>query len=57
VLLDLKKAYDTLDREQTAKILEGYRVEQNIIWFIQQMWEMDTIVINTLVFMEILQSK
>jgi hypothetical protein len=30
VFLDLKKAYDTLDRDRTLKILEGYGVGANV---------------------------
>jgi Reverse transcriptase (RNA-dependent DNA polymerase) len=44
VFLYLKKAYDTLDRNRTAKILRGYGVRENILRFIQQIWNMDTMI-------------
>ena len=44
VFLDLKKAYDTLDRRRTLEILQGYGVGHNIRSFIERIWEMDTMV-------------
>jgi Reverse transcriptase (RNA-dependent DNA polymerase) len=44
VFLDLKKAYDTLDRDQTIHILRVYGIGPNIIHFIQKIWDMDTVV-------------
>jgi hypothetical protein len=44
VFLDLKKAYDTLDRDQTIHILRGYGIGPNKIHFIQKIWDMDTVV-------------
>ena len=44
VFLDLKKAYDTLDRRRTLEILQGYGVGENIRSFIGRIWEMDTMV-------------
>jgi hypothetical protein len=44
VFLDLKKAYDTLDRDRTLKILEGYGVGPNLRRFIEKIWEGDTMV-------------
>ena len=44
VFLDLTKAYDTLDRERTMAILEGYGVGPNIRHFIETVWDGDTLV-------------
>jgi Reverse transcriptase (RNA-dependent DNA polymerase) len=44
VFMDLKKAYDTLDRQRTIQILKGYGVRPNFIRFIEKNWKMDTIV-------------
>jgi hypothetical protein len=44
VFLDLKKAYDTLDRERALAILKGYGVGKNILSIIKRVWLMDTIV-------------
>jgi hypothetical protein len=44
VFLDLKKAYDTLDRERTMTILKGYGVGNNIQNFILKIWNEDMIV-------------
>jgi exonuclease III len=44
VFLDLKKAYDTLDRRRTLEILKGYGVGDNVRSFIQRIWDMDTMV-------------
>jgi len=44
VFIDLKKAYDTLDRSQAMRILEGYGVGANIRWVIATIWEGDTMV-------------
>jgi exonuclease III len=44
VFLDLKKAYDTLDRQRTLDILEGYGVGSNIRRIIADVWCMDTMV-------------
>jgi len=44
VFLDLKKAYDTLDRGRTLKILEGYGVGENTRRFIERIWDGDTMI-------------
>lgn len=44
VFLDLKKAYDTLDRGRTLEILKGYGVGENIRNIIKSIWDMDTMV-------------
>jgi hypothetical protein len=44
IFIDLKKAYDTLDRSQAMRILEGYGVGANILRIIATIWEGDTMV-------------
>lgn len=44
VFLDLKKAYDTLDRQRTLGILKGYGVGRNICSIIEKIWGMDMMV-------------
>lgn len=44
IFLDLKKAYDTLDRSQAMRILEGYGVGPNLRRIISKVWEGDTMV-------------
>ena len=44
VFLDLKKAYDTLDRRRALLILEGYGVGENIRRILEGVWDMDTMV-------------
>ena len=44
VFLDLKKAYDTLDRQRALAILKGYGVGMNILSIIERVWSMDTMV-------------
>jgi hypothetical protein len=44
VFLDLKKAYDTLDRKRTLDILKGYGAGINVRRIISQVWEGDTMV-------------
>jgi len=44
VFLDLKKAYDTLDRGRTLEILEGYGVGANLRRIISRIWDGDTMV-------------
>ena len=41
VFIDLKKAYDTLDRKQTIKILEGYGVGPRTIRLLKTIWSGD----------------
>jgi hypothetical protein len=41
--LDLKKAFETLDRSQTIKILQGYGVGENTLRLIQRIWDMDIV--------------
>jgi hypothetical protein len=38
IFLDLKKAYDTLDRERTLEILEKYGVGPNLIRLLRNFW-------------------
>jgi len=42
--LDMKKAYDTLDRSRTLLILEAYGVGPNTLRIIQTFWERHTVV-------------
>ena len=44
VFIDLRKAYDTLDRVRTMAILVGYGVGPNLCQFIQTIWDGDTLV-------------
>ena len=44
VFLDLKKAYDTLDRPSTIRILRGYGVGDALIRIIENIWNGDTMV-------------
>ena len=44
VFLDLKKAYDTLDRDQAMRILEGYGVGANIRRILATIWHGDTMI-------------
>ena len=44
IFLDLKKAYDTLDRDQAMRILEGYGVGRNIRRIIRSIWDGDTMI-------------
>ena len=44
VFLDLKKAYDTLNRTQAMRILEAYGVGPNIRRLIQAIWDGDTMI-------------
>ena len=44
VFIDLKKAYDTLDRKEAMRILEGYGVGPNLRRIILHIWNEDTMV-------------
>jgi Reverse transcriptase (RNA-dependent DNA polymerase) len=44
IFLDLKKAYDTLDRTRTLEILKSYGVGPNICHIIEQTWVMDQMI-------------
>eukprot|EP00979_Chaetoceros_neogracilis_P016340 scaffold7755_cov149-Chaetoceros_neogracile.AAC.1 len=44
IFLDLKKAYDTLNRPQAMRILEKYGVGPNVLRIISRIWEGDTMV-------------
>jgi hypothetical protein len=44
VFLDLKKAYDTLDRNRTMKILQGSGIGPSALRVIQRIWDMDTMI-------------
>ena len=41
IFIDLRKAYDTLDRERTIKILQGYGVGPRIIKLLRRVWDDD----------------
>jgi len=44
IFIDLKKAYDMLDRSQAMRIQTGYGVGSNILRIIATIWEGDTMV-------------
>jgi hypothetical protein len=44
LFMDLKNAYDTLDRNRTLEILKGYGVGPKIRGIIEQVWKADTMV-------------
>ena len=44
IFIDLKKAYDTLDREAAIRILSGYGVGPNIIRILRAIWKNDLMV-------------
>ena len=44
IFLDLKKAYDTLDRGQVIRVLQRYGVGANLIRLIQASWAGDTMI-------------
>ena len=44
MFLDLKKAYDTLDRSRTLEILKAYGVGPNICHIVEQTWDMDQMI-------------
>ena len=44
IILDLKKAYDTLDRGQALIVLKGYGVGANLFRLLQTIWEGDTMI-------------
>jgi len=44
VFLDLKKAYDTMDRKRTLEILKAYGVGPISLGIIEKTWENDTVV-------------
>ena len=44
IFLDVKKAYDSLDRERTLQLLSKYGVGANICRLLHNMWQDDTIV-------------
>jgi hypothetical protein len=44
IFLDLKKAYNTLGRSRTMKILEGYGIGENVQWIISKIWNGNTMV-------------
>jgi Reverse transcriptase (RNA-dependent DNA polymerase) len=39
--MDLRKAYDTLNRQRTLEILKGYGVGKNVLKFIETIWDWD----------------
>ena len=42
--IDLRKAYDAMDRERCLEILEGYGVGPNILRLIERFWELAILV-------------
>ncbi len=44
VFLDLKKAFNTMDRERCLLILEGYSAGPNMVWLICNFWRDATMV-------------
>jgi Reverse transcriptase (RNA-dependent DNA polymerase) len=44
LFLDIKKAYDTLDRDRTISLLRQYGVGDNICNIIQTVWSKDTMI-------------
>jgi Reverse transcriptase (RNA-dependent DNA polymerase) len=44
IFLDIKKAYNTLDRDQTLSLLQQYAVGNNICTIIQTVWNKDTMI-------------
>jgi hypothetical protein len=44
IFIDLQKAYDTLDRERTLEILEGYGVGPMVIRLLRTFWEQQQVV-------------
>jgi hypothetical protein len=46
VFLDMKKAYNTVDRKRTLDILKGYGVGNNLSQIISQVWERDTMILR-----------
>ena len=39
IFLDLRKAYDTIDRERLLEILEGYGVGPNVLGLVKFYWD------------------
>ena len=39
IFVDLKKAYDAMDREQCLDILETYGVGTKLLWLLQHFWD------------------
>ena len=52
IFMDLKKAYDTLDRTQAIRVLKGYGVGPAIIRIIERIWEGDTMFPKCAVILE-----
>ena len=44
IFIDLKKAYDTVDRSQALRILEAYGVGPNVLRFLRNVWQGDKMV-------------
>jgi hypothetical protein len=44
VFLDLKKAFDAMDRERCLLMLEGYGAGLNMVWLIHNFWRDATMV-------------
>ena len=47
IFLDLRKAYDTVDRERLLEILEGYGVGPNILGILKFYWDNQCCVAKT----------
>ena len=43
IFLDLRKAYDTVDREQLLEILEGYGVGPNVLGLLKFYWDISVV--------------
>jgi Reverse transcriptase (RNA-dependent DNA polymerase) len=50
IFLDIKKAYDSLDRGRALQLLQNYGVDPNICRIIQQIWEQDTMTLKKIYF-------
>jgi hypothetical protein len=44
IFLDIKKAYDTLDRERTISLLKKYGIGDNICKILENIWDKDTVI-------------
>ena len=43
IFLDISKAYDTIDRKQKIRVLQGYGVGENCIRILRTLWDNHTI--------------
>ena len=44
IFLDIKKAYDTLDRDRTMQLLKEYVVGERVTRIINRIWKDDTMI-------------